>query len=300
MTELATLDAYGVLTEPATLKIQRLLPGPIERVWAYLTESDLRRQWLAAGEMEMKVGAPFELVWRNDELTNPPGQRPAGFPDEHRMQSRITELDPPRKLAITWGGSGDVSFELEPKGNEVLLTVIHRRLPDRANPAEGQRRLAHAPRHSGRPRDRQGAGAVLGRLEPPQAGIRPAAAGLTELRVQAPPGPPGGAPPRAEPSLGRPRQSHRKPPPALNGHRIGWLIGVGPTGPSATTLRSPSHRRRGREHGARIPAWPATDGATQRRHACGRGMSDRMSPSTLPWLVRRHSEGGGGGDLSHT
>jgi uncharacterized protein YndB with AHSA1/START domain len=48
------------------------------------------------------------------------------------MQSRITELDPPRKLAIAWAGSGDVSFELEPKGNEVLLTVIHRRLPDRA------------------------------------------------------------------------------------------------------------------------------------------------------------------------
>ena len=68
MNELANLDAHGALTEPATLKIQRLLPGPIERVWAYLTESDLRRQWLAAGQMEMKVGAPFELVWRNDEL----------------------------------------------------------------------------------------------------------------------------------------------------------------------------------------------------------------------------------------
>ena len=133
MTDLATLDAYGVLTEPATLKIQRLLPGPIERVWAYLTESELRRKWLAAGEMEMKVGATFELVWRNDELTNPPGQRPPGFSDEHRMQSRITELDPRRKLAIAWEGSGDVSFELEPKGNEVLLTLIHRRLPDRAN-----------------------------------------------------------------------------------------------------------------------------------------------------------------------
>ena len=132
MTDFATLDAYGVLTEPATLKIQRLLPGPIERIWAYLTESDLRRQWLAAGQMEMKVGAPVELVWRNDELANPPGQRPPGFSDEKRMQSRITELDPPRRLAIAWQGSGDVSFELEPKGDQVLLTVIHRRLPDRA------------------------------------------------------------------------------------------------------------------------------------------------------------------------
>ena len=132
MTESATLkNPYGALTEPTTLQIQRLLPGPIERIWAYITESELRRKWLAAGEMEMKVGAMFELVWRNDELTDPPGQRPSGFGDEHRMQSRITELDPPRKLAIAWGGSGDVSFELEPKGNKVLLTVTHRRVPDR-------------------------------------------------------------------------------------------------------------------------------------------------------------------------
>jgi uncharacterized protein YndB with AHSA1/START domain len=131
MTGLATVDAYGTLTEPATLKIQRVLPGPVERVWAYLTESDLRRQWLAAGDMEMKVGATFEFVWRNDELTAPPGQRPPGHSAEHRMEARITELDPPRKLVITWGSTGGVSFELEPRGNKVLLTLIHRRVTDR-------------------------------------------------------------------------------------------------------------------------------------------------------------------------
>ncbi len=132
MNAITTPDAYGVLTEATTLKIQRRLPGPIERVWAYLTESELRRQWLAAGEMEMKLGAPFKLVWRNDELTDPPGQRPSGFSDEHSMESRITELDPPRKLAFSWGESGEVSFELAPQGNQVLLTVIHRGLPDRS------------------------------------------------------------------------------------------------------------------------------------------------------------------------
>jgi uncharacterized protein YndB with AHSA1/START domain len=132
MNEHVTVDGYGELIEPATLKIERLLPGPIERIWAYLTESELRRQWLASGDMEMKAGSSFELVWRNDELTDPPGQRPAGFGEEHRMQSRITELDPPRKLAIAWGSTGGVSFELEPKGDNVLLTVIHRRVPERA------------------------------------------------------------------------------------------------------------------------------------------------------------------------
>jgi len=131
MTQVANTDGYGELIEPATLRIERVLPGPIERIWAYLTESDLRRQWLAAGRMEMKVGAPFEFVWRNDELTNPPGERPPGFAAEHRMEARITALDPPRRLVITWGENGGVSFDLEEKGDEVLLTITHRRVPNR-------------------------------------------------------------------------------------------------------------------------------------------------------------------------
>ncbi len=132
MTKSEAPDAYGTLIEPATLKIQRILPGPIERVWAYLTDSELRRKWFAAGAMELKVGASFEFVWRNDELTDPPGQRPPGSAEEHRRQSRIIECDPPRKLAFTWHDAGDISFELEPQGSKVLLTLIHRRLPDRA------------------------------------------------------------------------------------------------------------------------------------------------------------------------
>lgn len=132
MTGLASLDAYGELTEPDTLTIRRLLPGPIERVWAYLTESDLRRKWMAAGEMEMQLGGQFGLTWRNDELTSPPGKRPDGFGPEHSMQGRITELDPPYHLGITWGSTGGVSFELEEQGRNVLLTVVHRRVADRA------------------------------------------------------------------------------------------------------------------------------------------------------------------------
>jgi uncharacterized protein YndB with AHSA1/START domain len=131
MNKSATRDTYGTLIEPTTLKMQRLLPGPIERIWSWLVESDKRRKWLAAGEMELKVGAPFEFVWRNDELTNPPGTRPDGFSAEHKMQSRITELDPPRRIAFTWDGSGDVSIALAEQGGDVLLTLIHRRLPNR-------------------------------------------------------------------------------------------------------------------------------------------------------------------------
>jgi uncharacterized protein YndB with AHSA1/START domain len=131
MTQAAAFaTTYGEVIEPNVLRIKRLLPGSIDRVWAYLTESDLRRQWLAAGTMEMRSGAPFELVWRNDELENA-GQRPEGFDEEHRLQSEVTELDPPRKLSYTFGNAGEVTFELERSGDEVLLTLTHRRLPGR-------------------------------------------------------------------------------------------------------------------------------------------------------------------------
>ena len=130
MNKSATRDAYGTLIEPTTLKIQRLLPGPVERIWAWLIESDKRRKWLAAGTMELKVGAPFELVWRNDELTDPPGKRIEGCSEEHRMASRITALDPPHMIAFTFD-SGEVSIELKAQGDGVLLTLIHRRLPNR-------------------------------------------------------------------------------------------------------------------------------------------------------------------------
>lgn len=133
MNQTARIGAYGVVTEPTTLTIQRLLPGPVERIWAYLTDGDLRKQWLAGGEMMTQEGAPFEFVWRNDELSDEPADRPSGAGEEHRMQSCVIECDAQRKLSFTWQGSGNVTFQLEPKGEDVLLTVIHRRLPDRAS-----------------------------------------------------------------------------------------------------------------------------------------------------------------------
>jgi uncharacterized protein YndB with AHSA1/START domain len=132
VTQVVAPEAFGELSEDATLTLQRLLPGSIDRVWAYLTESDLRRQWLAAGTMEMRIGAPVELVWRNSELMDNPGERPEGFGEEHRMASEITELDPPYRLAISWGTTGGVTFELEPVGDMVRFTITHRRIPDRS------------------------------------------------------------------------------------------------------------------------------------------------------------------------
>lgn len=132
MSDTITRDAYGAVIEPATFKIERLLPGPIERVWDHLTKSELRRKWLAAGEMTLVPDAPFEFVWRNEELHGSVGARPEGMPEEHRLESRILDVEPPRRLAFAWK-EGDVTFTLDPVGDKVKLTVVHRRVSDRSN-----------------------------------------------------------------------------------------------------------------------------------------------------------------------
>ncbi|MDQ2702071.1 MAG: SRPBCC family protein [Pseudomonadota bacterium] len=124
---------YATVVAPQTVRLQRRLPGPIERVWDYLADSDLRRQWLAAGDMTGGEASSFELVWRNDELTDPPGNKPEGFGAEHRMRSTITAFDPPHRLAFTWGDAGSVEIELERAGADVLLTLVHRGISDHRN-----------------------------------------------------------------------------------------------------------------------------------------------------------------------
>ncbi len=128
------MSEFGVVPEARTLRIRRVLPGPIERVWAFLTELDKRAKWLAAGPMELRAGGRVELTFRNSDLS--PHREP--IPEEYRasecsiVEGRITQCEPPRLLAYTWGAQSEVSFELTPAGEEVMLVLTHRRLDDRA------------------------------------------------------------------------------------------------------------------------------------------------------------------------
>jgi len=129
-------DDYGVLTEPRTLRIERLLPGPIERLWAYLTDPEKRAKWLAGGPMELRMGGRAELEFRHAELsaeTTPP-EKFRSMEGGHTLKCRITACDPPHRLSYTWGEDwGEVTFELSPRGRDVLLVVTHRGLGDRGS-----------------------------------------------------------------------------------------------------------------------------------------------------------------------
>src|SRR5690606_37538578 len=62
-------DEHAHLPEPGTLVFRRVLPGPVERVWAFLVEPEKRRLWLAGGEMEPRPGGKVALHFRHAELS---------------------------------------------------------------------------------------------------------------------------------------------------------------------------------------------------------------------------------------
>ena len=65
------MSEYGVVTEPRTIRMERLLPGPIERVWGYLTDTAERGKWFATGGPSRR--------WTHRVLL--PSRRPIGGKD---------------------------------------------------------------------------------------------------------------------------------------------------------------------------------------------------------------------------
>src|ERR1700733_13906179 len=61
-------EQYGKFTGPAEIRIVRTLPGPIERVWEYLTDSEKRSRWFAGGPMEPRQGGKLTLNFRHINL----------------------------------------------------------------------------------------------------------------------------------------------------------------------------------------------------------------------------------------
>src|SRR5580692_4691380 len=77
------------------VEIERLLPGPIERVWDYLTKPEFLATWL----------------------------------DEANPRPKIQRSEPPAMVEYAWNSDSTVRIDLEARGQEVLLKLTHRRLP---------------------------------------------------------------------------------------------------------------------------------------------------------------------------
>ncbi len=126
---------YGEKLDENTVRFRRLLPGPIERVWAYLTESDKRAQWLCGGDTEPRVGGHVDMHFHNASLSSaddiPRPEKYRDMPEKVSFIGKVTRWEPPQALTHTWefeGEASEVCYELEAQGDKVLLTLTHRKL----------------------------------------------------------------------------------------------------------------------------------------------------------------------------
>ena len=134
------MDNYGTRVDPHTVRFERLLPGPVEKIWAYLTDGQKRGEWFASGALPAKVGETFELRFKHSDLS--PNKAPA--PDRFKemdingflSKEKLLALEPMRRIVHTFGEENpppsEVEFLLTPEGDKVRLTLTHRKIPDRA------------------------------------------------------------------------------------------------------------------------------------------------------------------------
>jgi uncharacterized protein YndB with AHSA1/START domain len=96
-----------------------------EKIWNALIDSEMTTQyWQHVNVSDWKPGARWE-------------HRRAGKDGAVLLVGKVVESSPPRRLVLTWALPGDearaekhtrVTFELEPVGTVVRLTVIHDQL----------------------------------------------------------------------------------------------------------------------------------------------------------------------------
>ena len=114
---------------PEALRFERQLDAPVDTVWRYLADSDLRARWFMAGPTDLREGGAFGLTMDHGQLSDedvpiPERYRPA---IGHSWSERITRCEPPHLLAFTWEGgqAGEVMFELTAAVGGTRLILTH-------------------------------------------------------------------------------------------------------------------------------------------------------------------------------
>jgi uncharacterized protein YndB with AHSA1/START domain len=111
----------GEMTTVPCVAFTRTLPGPIEKVWAHITDTRLLPAWFGDNSaIEPRQGGRVRLMGGH-------------------IRGTVTQWQPPKKLVYTWNvfGPDDAAdavsaypesyptFELEARGSEVVLTFTH-------------------------------------------------------------------------------------------------------------------------------------------------------------------------------
>jgi uncharacterized protein YndB with AHSA1/START domain len=114
---------------PDTIRLERLLDAPVETVWRYLTEAELRQRWFMGGTDATGIGE-FDLVVDHDKLSD---DENVPYPESYAAfkgavwTEKVSRFEAPRLLETTFQGgkNGTVTYELMPEGGQTRLVLTH-------------------------------------------------------------------------------------------------------------------------------------------------------------------------------
>ena len=128
MTEAAAIQLPVRKVAPDTIRLERVLDAPVETVWRYLTEADLRRQWFMGGTSATGVGA-FDLLVDHDNLSDDDVPYLASYASSKgaTWTEQVSRFEPPHLLETTFQGgkNGTVRYELFADGEQTRLVLTH-------------------------------------------------------------------------------------------------------------------------------------------------------------------------------
>jgi len=140
MTEAATAIRVPVeKIAPDTIRLERTLDAPVEKVWRYLTEADLRRSWFMGGT-DAGANGEFEVLVDHDNLSE---DDDVAYPESYAefkgavWTEKVLRFEPSKLLQTTFQGgkNGTVTYELSPDGDRTRLVLTHSGI---ANPVGAQ------------------------------------------------------------------------------------------------------------------------------------------------------------------
>jgi uncharacterized protein YndB with AHSA1/START domain len=100
------------------VRLEELLPYPVEAVWDVLTDRAAISEWLmATPDFEARVGAHFTM--KTEHLAR-----------DGWVRAEILELEGPRRMVWSWSADDrasttKVTFELRAEADGTLLTLTH-------------------------------------------------------------------------------------------------------------------------------------------------------------------------------
>lgn len=121
--------AESDIITPQRLRFERLLDAPVDTVWRYLVDPEMRGRWFMPGRTEPHVGGMFEMIFAHQNLSDDAVPTPERFAANagKSWSERIVAIDPPHLIAFSWmgGDAGTVTIELSPDGDRTRLVLTH-------------------------------------------------------------------------------------------------------------------------------------------------------------------------------